>query len=245
MGPNWRELGALLVELRKKRSLSQPKVLGLLGKNPGNTKILRLYEQGRRRPSRDALITLVTKGLGETAVRLINRALREGEYAPLTLEEISRLNLSKPMKLIPEAQKVRWGPLGSQPPGITIDGEEKVFIRWEVLKVEIERELFSQLAGVIPAACSAELGELADRPNWLVHVVKPDGERIGRVWFGPDPFKKWMWDGLVRVGGISRGTAVVWQIFQRYSDGSYRLVEANAPPLNFNHASSTDSKPTS
>jgi len=62
----------------------------------------------------------------------------------------------------------------------------------------------------------------------IVKILDPGGKEIGHVWFGGDPTdEKWNYDGLVRLGlTISDTEHVVWQVFQRYSDGSYRRIRS-------------------
>jgi hypothetical protein len=63
----------------------------------------------------------------------------------------------------------------------------------------------------------------------MVAVIAPDGTQIAKIWFGPDPDAKWQWDGAVRIGDVgfrADGPSPVWQTVQRYSDGSYRHLEA-------------------
>ena len=52
----------------------------------------------------------------------------------------------------------------------------------------------------------------------LVRIINLEGAHLGYVWFGTDPHNNWAWDGLVRVGD---DTYVIWQVFDRYSDGTY------------------------
>jgi hypothetical protein len=128
----------------------------------------------------------------------------------------------------PEPQLVRWGPLDDEPPGIKIISANAPFVPFEMaLKNEVERKLLPQLGRLIPAGCTVVLADFHERENWRVFITSPEGQCLGRVWFGPDPQKAWFADGLVRVGDAPTDyIGIVWQIFQRYSDGSYRLIEA-------------------
>lgn len=125
-------------------------------------------------------------------------------------------------------QLVRWGPVDQKEPGITVEDESgRMFIPWERLKIEVEVMLLPQLRPV-PTGSTAELRDLRERKDWLVRLISPEGKEIADLWLGVDADNKWAWDGLVRIGASRREKAqtVVWQIFQRYSDGSYRRIEA-------------------
>lgn len=128
----------------------------------------------------------------------------------------------------PQPQRVRWGPPDGRAPGIVVDDlVDHGFVPWPELQVEIERNLLPQVRAV-PMGASAELGDLGDRKNWLIRIMV-DGREIGNIWFGSDPDNKWKWDGLIRLGDAHTsppGQSPVWQTFERYSDGSYRRVEA-------------------
>ena len=129
-----------------------------------------------------------------------------------------------------EAQLVRWGPVDHMPPGICIgDCKGGTFVPWIDLKIEVEDMLLPQVRRV-PIGSTVQLRDLGDRKNWIVRIINPKGLHIGEIWFGPDADSKWKWDGLVRVGGFrveGPDHRLVWQVFQRYSDGSYRRVEAH------------------
>jgi hypothetical protein len=121
-------------------------------------------------------------------------------------------------------QRVRWGVNDDRPAGITTDTGD--FIEWKALKPEIEKRLLNQVR-VIPVGSTVETGELNGRKDWIVKILNPQGEEIGHVWFGGDPDNKWAWDGLVRLGYPEKQSdkATIWQVFERFSDGSYRRLE--------------------
>ena len=107
--------------------------------------------------------------------------------------------------------------------------EQQVFIAWDQLKKELENMLLPQVRQV-PIGSTLELRDLADRRNWVVRVINPESKDMADVWLGVDADNKWAWDGLVRIGdshGIKGADKVVWQVFQRYSDGSYRRIEGS------------------
>lgn len=127
-----------------------------------------------------------------------------------------------------QAQLTRWGPTDGRSPGILITNSgANEFIPWTELKPDVERRLLCQLGLHLPANCSVELDEFHGRENWLVRILDREGKPLGYVWFGTDADKEWAYDGLVRVGNEN---CVVWQTFQRYSDGSYWRIRVNAQP---------------
>jgi hypothetical protein len=131
---------------------------------------------------------------------------------------------------MPKPQKVRWGPNDGLPAGISINHKNGTFLPWSRVKPEIESRLIVQLGRHIPPKCFVAVKDLFDRKDWIVSIFSPTGAELGRVWVGSDPEKNWRFDGLVRVGSVQTiYSAEVWQVFQRYSDGSYRLLGARVP----------------
>jgi transcriptional regulator with XRE-family HTH domain len=215
-------LGRHLRELREGKGISRKEVMVALGKNIDSTQVLRRYEIGTRKASREDLIAIVVRGLKETDPRTINLILKEAGYQSLGSDEIGRFGLpSKVGQTEPEAQKVRWGPVDGRPAGILIVSPFEAFIPWTELKREGELKLINQLGRLVPPGCNVALKEFKGRKDWLVRILSPETKPIGDVWFGPDPEKVWTFDGMVRVG-----SADVWQVFQRFSDGSYRRIKA-------------------
>lgn len=127
-------------------------------------------------------------------------------------------------------QETRWGPVDALGPGVCLGSCGGQFVPWSMLRVEIERRLLPQVEGVSKQSI-VRLAALHGKDNWNVLIVDEAGAQKGKVWFGPDPGRpNWPYDGLVRVGTISdTGTPVVWGIFQRYSDGSYRARATGGP----------------
>lgn len=117
-------------------------------------------------------------------------------------------------------QSVRWGPVDGYEPGICVDNCETTFIPWGELINELEEKLLPQV-GKAPSGSTVMVVDWQGRDEWVVQIVSRAGNSIGHIWFGPDPSRDWAFDGLVRVGYPST-PAVVWGVFQRYSDGSYR-----------------------
>lgn len=237
MGRPYQELGSMLRELRLKKDLTQEEVVEAVGTLDSEKKhryydarTLRRYERGEVRPPRIVLILTLVAVIKEADARIVNRILQVADYAVLTWEEISQYGLRHSP---PEPQKTFWGPNFGMDPGIYIAnsgiGE---FVPFKELKPEIETTLFNQLGEHIPPKCTAGLADWHERPNWLTTIIDPAGNKVGAVWFGTDPDDNWAYDGLVRVGvALSDDEAIVWQVFQRHSDGSYRRMRKQLPRL--------------
>jgi hypothetical protein len=124
--------------------------------------------------------------------------------------------------IVPEAQRVAWGPSLTPVPreaGICVNNCAE-FIPWEELKEELEQQLFPQVSRVPPGS-TVTLKEYGGKQDWIVQIVDPNWNEVGHVWLGRDPYNNWVDDGLVRVGSPGP-PEIVWNTFQRYSDGSYR-----------------------
>ena len=227
----FRELGQLLKRVRVKKGLKHKNILSALRKNETYRKMLYRFEIGGLKPDRSDLLDLVVVGLSETTPKGINRFLKLADYELVGPDDLAKYGLSLD-KAEPQPQKVRWGPVDDRPAGILIDGPERVFVPWSSLKDEIEHKLLNQLGRHLPAHSRAVLCDFRDRKDWRVRVENAQGNRIADVWFGPDPDTKWAFDGLVRVGVAKTDhVSEVWQVFQRYSDGSYRRLVAKENPV--------------
>jgi hypothetical protein len=130
-----------------------------------------------------------------------------------------------PTSAVPQPQQTRWGPSDGRPAGIYLDDARKTVIDWRQLKREIEKGILPQVYQV-PSGSSVALRDFQGKKDWIVVIQNPSGIDIASVWFGVDPMNHWVYDGLVRVGRLDAQEPqlkpVVWQIFQRHSDGSYR-----------------------
>ena len=135
-------------------------------------------------------------------------------------------------KSVPIVQKVRWqAAREGKETGMIVESEKEVdFIPWEKLKPELEAELIVQLGRVLgDKVCTVETSDWNGRKDWIINIVDENKEILGSIWLGGDPLAGWKWDGKVRAGRADTDNeATVWQIFERYSDGSYRRVEAFA-----------------
>jgi len=138
-----------------------------------------------------------------------------------TAVSITHFTFPSPSAVLPKPQQVRWEPVDGRAPGICVDGCTE-FIPWAELEREIQVKLLPQVARV-PVGSKVLVKELQGKQNWIVQIVDTDGKEIGHIWFGPDPANNWSFDGLVRVGYPGPPVAI-WDVFQRYSDGSYRKI---------------------
>jgi DNA-binding winged helix-turn-helix (wHTH) protein len=133
-------------------------------------------------------------------------------------------------------QLVRYRP--GDAPGILVENASKEgggqFVPWIALQLELERELLPYLGRLFgDRALTVSLVDFKNRRNWRIHIHDGGVNHTGSVWLGGDPYKNWNWDGLVRVGkAIDDDHHVVWQVFQRYSDGTYRRIVALDTPDN-------------
>jgi hypothetical protein len=108
--------------------------------------------------------------------------------------------------------------------GIRIWGDGKKyedFLPWPKLKIELDRKLLPQLFAD-PSGFGFQVFDHHGKPDWVVKLVRSDGTGFCYLWLGGDPGRGWQWDGLIRLGAAE--PAQVWQIYQRYSDGTYRRL---------------------
>jgi transcriptional regulator with XRE-family HTH domain len=216
-------VGQALRELRDKRSLGQKQVVGSMSIQY-SVRSYRRIEAGETYPDRTVLLRIVTEGLKEHSRPAINKILKLAKFAALSAEEIAELSAA------PVPQLTRWGPVDGKPAGICIGScSSGPFIPWPQLKHEIMQKLLPQVR-LVPVGSIVSLGAFRGRANWIIRVLNPTGDEIANIWFGPDPHENWKFDGLVRIGWSRMAgdspEPVVWQILQRYSDGSYRRIAA-------------------
>ena len=122
-------------------------------------------------------------------------------------------------------QVVRWGPPDGDPAGIRAFDESLptyTFIPWAELLPELEHRLLPQLFAN-PRGYSFATKDYHDKTDWLVQVVNGKGEYYCDVWFGNNPEKGYVFDGLVRVGLADDGIPV-WQTYERRSDATYHCL---------------------
>jgi len=172
---------------------------------------------------------LLINGIEIDDVAIINQVLTEAQYEALSQKEEFLYNLRHAPIVEAVPQVVRWTSDYGGHPGILIEAPEREFIAWPQLKPEVEVQLLPQEARVPPNSTVATR-PLHNRSDFAVRILDPRRTEIGSVWFGPDPYKKWGHDGLVRLGRSVHAGApkkpIVWRVTQRFSDGSYRTIEA-------------------
>jgi hypothetical protein len=131
-------------------------------------------------------------------------------------------NYSTPIK-----QKTFWSVNQDYKPGVFINGFNGQFIEWPQIKKEIEAKIISQCPRIIPVGSGVVLEDFYGKKNWVIWIVDKELNKIGSVWIGGNPYNKCHLDGLIRIGKTFTDTSwEVWQILQRYSDGSYRIVQS-------------------
>jgi transcriptional regulator with XRE-family HTH domain len=92
----WSELGDTLRRLRLARDVQQSEIIAALGGAFNDPRHLRRIESGLRRPSRQALILWLTKGLGVTDIAGVDKILVMGRYEGLSREELQRFGIRAP-----------------------------------------------------------------------------------------------------------------------------------------------------
>jgi len=129
----------------------------------------------------------------------------------------------------PKPQKVKWGPNDGLPAGISIDHKKGSFVPWRKLQPQIESCLLVQAGRFIPRDCHVKIGDLFGRQNWIVSIFSKAHVELGRIWFGVNPDQDWKFDGLIRIGSVQTiYSAEVWEVYQRYSDCTYRLLHSKS-----------------
>jgi len=126
----------------------------------------------------------------------------------------------------PVQQFVLWGPDYSKPPGIFINSIEGQYISWDNLKNEIEKQVIQGCPRLIPIDSKIQVLSFYKKVNHIVRVFNNSADIVGDIWLGRDPENDFVHDGLIRIGKTLSDTEwIVYQIYQRYSDGTYRLVK--------------------
>ena len=121
----------------------------------------------------------------------------------------------------PKPQFVQWGPVAGKPAGMMIGAD---FIGWDSLKAELESKVLPQVNDLPPGDAVLVLQEWNGKVDWLVRIVGGEGVLIGKVYIGPDPLRVYSVDGLVRVQIFQPMIEAPYEIFQRYSDGTYLKI---------------------
>lgn len=167
--------------------------------------------------------------LGQTPTMLyVRRERKEGyrfvaEMIPTAWKKSVAGRINKPAR----PQLVHWGVNHGKPAGLLINDTNGEFVPWPKVKVEVEKSLLRQAIRVVPAQSTIEKRAFRGASDFIVQIVGPLSDDVGSIWFGNNPERDWFWDGFVRIGKtLTDDKHIVWQTFQRYSDGSYRMLSA-------------------
>jgi 3D (Asp-Asp-Asp) domain-containing protein len=135
--------------------------------------------------------------------------------------------LNRKTNVEPIRQKVFWSTNQGFKAGVFINSFEGPFIEWKKIKEELETKVITQCPRIIPVGSRVEVGDFYGKKNWVIWIYDKHDKEIGSVWIGGNPLKQWYLDGLIRVGKTFSDTDwKVYQVMQRYSDGSYRIVQS-------------------
>lgn len=127
----------------------------------------------------------------------------------------------------PECQKLFWGVNQGLPAGAIVNAKGMGFIPWSQLEEELNIRAISQCPRLIPPGSRVRLNDFYGKKDWVVEIINSEGSKIGSVWIGSNPLNEWMQDGLVRIGkSLSDEKWEVYQVLERWSDGTYRLVKS-------------------
>jgi hypothetical protein len=119
-------------------------------------------------------------------------------------------------------QEVRWAPKDGKPAGIIVqDKNGSKIIFWPELRGELQRKLLPQVC-LNPDKFQCAVQDHHGKKEWIVKILDEQGNGYAYLWFGINPDDGWKEDGLIRVGGNREPH--VWQVYQRYSNGSYHRL---------------------
>lgn len=184
----------------------------------------------------DAIYKTTQIRLGNSTLRNIITLTHDGNFQRKTFEAIDKFIVTytkKPRSFMhklyiePIKQKVFWSVNQDYAPGIFINSFKGEFIEWNILKNELDTKVIPQLPRIFPVGSKVKLKDFYGKKDFLVRIYDAKDNELGSVWLGGNPLKNWYVDGLIRVGkGHSNTLREVYMIFQRYSDGSYRVVKS-------------------
>lgn len=194
-----------------------------------SVKMVQEWETGEKRPSRSTLLSILADILHIQEISRINELLELWDYAPITNEEAAKHNLDiHTATTVP--QKVRWkSGRGGGTPGIeTYSDHGEGFIPWDELKYQFENKLIHYLGQHLPQGnYTVDTAPGQGTNHWHIFIFDQNKTPVGNLWIGAGPETGMVWDGLIRAGNgkVSDGSAKTWQVFERWSDGSYRRVK--------------------
>lgn len=179
---------------------------------------------------------ITTINLSLSLLRDLMRFKHKGGFHPTTFQALDSfckyfeqysMSKHKNVQELPIKQRAFWGVNNGASAGIFINGFNGPFIPWNQLETELNEKVISNCPRLIPVGSKVRLCAFYGKKDWLVKIINPQGEQIGDVWLGSDPRKQWKVDGLIRIGfTINDSKWIVWQVSQRYSDGSYRVIKS-------------------
>jgi hypothetical protein len=211
-------------------------------------------ENSGHKPPREKLLEILIRNLKVSDTVEINRFLDLYGLRLLMMEDCKTYNLpaaaftppssgetytspmtdettfKNPTGNAPVPQEVKWRAKWAEDiqgsSGMIIDKDPNQFIPWDVVRMEIHEHVLPNLR-MVPIGSSVVLGEYHGRLDWVIRILDPHGVEIGNVWIGGDPLNDYTFDGLVRAGIPEEDKTrmpTVWQVFQRYSNGTYIRV---------------------
>src|ERR1700730_13056869 len=101
----------------------------------------------------------------------------------------------------------------------SIVGRDRVFVAWPILELQIMKCLLPLIFRA-PDGYRVAVRNFLNNKDHTLQILDPEGTPILYVWFGGDPDHDWTHEGFVNVGGGTK-PPIVWQTYQRLSDGSY------------------------
>lgn len=126
-----------------------------------------------------------------------------------------------------KSQILIWAVNFGGKPGAIIDELGGRFISWKTLKSELEKQVINSIPGVIQIPARVELSDHYEKKDWIIKIIDKNGSHVGDVWIGSNPENSWRMDGKIRIGRtISDKEWKVWQVYERFSDGSYRVLRS-------------------
>ena len=151
-----------------------------------------------------------------------------GRFAPDVYNALM-LFIENPFKRkeTPQPQKLFWGVNQGLPAGAIVNAKGMDFIPWTQLEGELNERAIGQCPKYIPPHAKVRLNDFYGKKDWVIEIVDTNENKIGSVWIGSNPLNEWMQDGFVRVGKtLSDEQWEVYQVLERWSDGTYRLVKS-------------------
>jgi len=174
--------------------------------------------------------------LGRSTLRDLITLKHKGQFQPHVFEAIDKFisSYTKSPKSFqgsttvePIKQKVFWAVNQGFKAGVFINSFKGEFLEWDLIKKELEEKVITQCPRILPPGCKVSLQDFYGKKDWIIKIIDKENNIKGSVWIGGNPLKNWLLDGFVRIGITRNDTSwEVFQILQRYSDGSYRILKS-------------------